>query len=190
MEMQGLSDEDLVAVVSYLRTQAPVKNAVPDHQYNLLGKIVKATVLANPVSFSAPPPQQSPRGATVMNGSYLAGAVANCFSCHTPRNHNTGALEGPLNAGATGFTDPDTPDRTWSPPNLTPDPKTGRTGRMTEEQFVARMRAGRIIPGSPMPWQAYARMTDDDLRAIYRFLKSQPPVEREVGPAFVMVTKK
>ena len=53
---------------------------------------------------------------------------------------------------------------TWSPPNLTSDPETGRTGRMTEDEFVARFRAGRVIPGSPMPWQALGRMEEDDLR--------------------------
>src|SRR5262245_55361246 len=41
MEMQGLSDDDLVAVVSYLRSVPPVKNPVPPHYFNLLGKVVK-----------------------------------------------------------------------------------------------------------------------------------------------------
>ena len=49
MEMQGLSDEDLVAVVSYLRSQTPVRNVVPMHTYSLLGKVVRATVLSKPV---------------------------------------------------------------------------------------------------------------------------------------------
>jgi len=71
----------------------------------------------------------------------------------------------------------------WAPPNLTPDPKTGVTARLTEDQFVARFRAGRILPGSPMPWQAFSRMAEDDLRAIYRFLKSLPPHENDTGPA-------
>ena len=34
-----------------------------------------------------------------------------------------------------------------------------------------------------MPWNAFARMTDDDLRAIYRYLKSVPPVDRDPGPS-------
>lgn len=38
MEMQGLSDDDLVAVVSYLRTQAPVHNVVPQHSFNVPGQ--------------------------------------------------------------------------------------------------------------------------------------------------------
>ena len=185
MEVQGLSDEDLVAVVSYLRTQPPVHNPVPDHHYNLLGRIVRATVLANPVGPKFPPPHQSPRGATVENGRYLAGSVANCWACHTARNPNTGELTGPLYGGTKAYTDDNDPGRTWSPPNLTPDPKTGRSAIFTEDQFVARFRAGTVIPGSPMPWQAFRLMTDDDIRAIYRFLKTLPPVENDAGPPFV-----
>ena len=62
MEMQGLADDDLLAVVSYLRSQAPVRNAVPAHQFTLLGKVVKATVLAKPVGPATPPPARAPRG--------------------------------------------------------------------------------------------------------------------------------
>jgi len=49
MEVQGLADDDLEAVVSYLRTQAPVHHIVPPHQTTLLGKVVKATFLSHPV---------------------------------------------------------------------------------------------------------------------------------------------
>lgn len=180
MEMQGLSDDDLVAIVSYLRSQPPVSNAVPMHQYSLLGKIVRATVLANPVGPTSPPPTRAPHGPTVENGRYLAGAVANCWSCHTQRNMNTGALMG---ARFSGSTDMGETDQIWAPPNLTPDPKTGRLVPMTEDDFVARLHAGRVIPGSPMPWDAYRGFHEDDLRAIYRFLMTLPPVEHETGPA-------
>jgi mono/diheme cytochrome c family protein len=183
MEMQGLSDEDLLAVVSYLRTQAPVRNDVPWHSYTVLGKVVKATVLANPVGPRSTPPAVSPRGATVENGRYLAAAVATCQGCHTRRNLATGDLIGPEFSGTDRFTDDADPSRVWAPPNLTPDPKTGVTARVTEDQFVARFRAGRILPGSPMPWQAYSRMSEEDLRAIYRFLRTLPPHEYDPGPA-------
>ena len=173
-------------MISYLRVQPPVHNPVPDHHFNLLGNIVRATVLANPVGPKAPPPQQSPRGATVEAGAYLAGAVANCWACHTQRNPNTGELTGTLYGGSTEFQDDFDRSRSWNPPNLTPGPKTGRSAIFTEDQFVARFRAGRVIPGSPMPWQAFRRMTDDDIRAIYRFLRTLPPVENDVGPPFVM----
>lgn len=183
MELQGLSDEDLVAVVSYLRSQPPVHNLVPMHRYSLLGKVVKATVLANPVGPTGTPLATSPHGATVENGRYLVESVALCWACHTQRDEKTGALTGPRFGGATNFTDPGDPGHVWAPPNITRDATTGRLGRLSEDQFIERFRAGRILPGSPMPWQGFQKMNDEDLRAMYRYLKSVPPVTRDVGPA-------
>jgi len=185
MEMQGLADDDLVAVVSYLRTLPPVENPVPSHHYTILGRIVRATVLAKPVGPATPPPAHAPHGPTVENGRYLAESVALCWACHTKRSQMTGALTGPRYAGASGVRESDDPDHSWAPPNLTSDPETGRLGALSEEQFVARFRQGRLIPRSPMPWQAFARMSDDDIRAIYRYLKSLPPVKNDVGPPVV-----
>ncbi|HEX9580452.1 MAG TPA: c-type cytochrome [Gemmatimonadales bacterium] len=187
MEMQGLADDDLAAVVSYLRTLPPVRNPVPDHAFTLLGKIVKATALANPVGPAEPPPARAPRGATLENGRYLAESVSLCWACHTQRSQMTGALTGPRYGGTTGFLEPADPGHSWSPPNITADPETGRLGRMSEEQFVARFRAGRLLPGSPMPWQAFARLAEDDLRAIYRYLMSVPPAMNDVGPPVVNI---
>ena len=182
MEMQGLSDEDLVAVVSYLRTQPPVHHLVPAHSYNLLGAIVKATILANPVGPSQRPPKTSPRGATVENGRYLVESVGLCWACHTQRDEKTGALTGPRFGGSTEFKESGDPTHIWAPPNITSDPATGRLGKMTEDDFVNRFHGGRLIEHSPMPWQGFSRMSEDDLRAMYKYLKSLPPVSRDVGP--------
>lgn len=189
MEIQGLSDDDLVAVVSYLRTQPPVHHDVPMHQYNLLGSIVKATVLANPVGPRETPLKHSPRGATIENGRYLAESAALCWACHTQRNMATGALVGPRYGGAIAFEQSADHKYSWSPPNITSDP-TGRLGSMTEDEFVTRFRAGRLIEGSPMPWPSFGHMAEDDVRAIYRYLKSLPPVKRDVGPPKVEVKQK
>lgn len=189
MEMQGLSDDDLVAVVSYLRTQPPMHNVVPAQYYNLLGRVVKATLLANPVGPSSPPPTRAPHGASVETGRYLVESVALCWACHTERDQKTGALTGPRFGGTKGFTESDDPAHSWSPPNITSDPETGRLGKMTEDQFVARFRQARIIPGSPMPWQAFSRMAEEDLRAIYMYLKTVPQVKRDNGPVEANVAK-
>ena len=189
MEMQGLADDDLRAVVSYLRTQPAVHNPVPPHHYSVLGKVVRATVVSKPVGPSAPPPSQAPRGASIETGKYLVESVALCWSCHTERSQMSGALTGPRFGGTKGFKEPDDPTHTWSPPNITSDPETGRLGKMSEDQFVARFRQGRVIPGSPMPWQAFSRMNEEDLRAIYRYLESVPPVKRDVGPPVVELGK-
>jgi len=188
MEMQGLSDEDLVAVVSYLRSQAPVRNVVPMHTYSLLGKVVRATVLSKPVGPRETPPVATPHGATVENGRYLVESVALCGACHTQRNMMTGAFTGPHLGGATGF-EKDSTGHSWSPPNITADPTTGRAGMMNEDGFVARFRAGRIFAHSPMPWEGFRNLSDDDVRAIYRYLKTVTPVHQDVGPPEVMAKK-
>ena len=189
MEMQGLADDDLRAVVSYLRTQPPVHNVVPPHHYNLLGKVVRATVLSKPVGPPATPLAQSPRGASVETGRYLVESVALCWSCHTECSQMTGAFTGPRYGGTRNFKEIDDPTHSWSPPNITSDPETGRLGKMSEDQFVARFRQGRVLPGSPMPWQAFSRMNEEDLRAIYRYLRTVPPVKRDNGPAVVNTGK-
>jgi cytochrome c553 len=65
-------------------------------------------------------------------------------------------------------------------PNLTPDKATG-LGSWTPEMFVAALRTGKhrgdgrpILP--PMPWQMYQGMKEDDLRAMFAYLQSLPPV--------------
>lgn len=50
---------------------------------------------------------------------------------------------------------------------------------------MARFRAGSAFPLA-MPWEAYGRMSDDDLRAILRYLRSLEPVEYDVGPSVRM----
>jgi mono/diheme cytochrome c family protein len=187
MEFQGLSDEDLVAVVSYLESQPPVRNPVPMHQYTTLGKVIKATVFSKPTGPRETPPVQSPRGATVENGRYLVESVGLCGACHTQRNMQTGAFEGPPLGGSPGFEQ--SHGMRWSPPNITAHPDSGRLGRMTEDEFVARFRAGRVLPHSPMPWQGLSRMEEDDLRAIYRYIKTVPPSSRDVGPSMVELGK-
>jgi mono/diheme cytochrome c family protein len=186
MELQGLSDEDLVAVVSYLRSQPAVHNLVPAHRYSLLGNVVKATVLANPVGPSATPPKATPQGRSIENGRYLVESVGLCWACHTQRDMKTGALAGPRFGGASGLEEPSDPLHLWAPPNITSDSTTGRLAQLTEDEFVARFHAGRILPGSPMPWQGFQRMDEADLRAMYLYLKSVPPVTRDVGPAMTL----
>lgn len=68
--------------------------------------------------------------------------------------------------------------------NLTPDEVTG-IGAWLESSFIAAMRNGRhlgtgrpILP--PMPWQDLGKMTDDDLKAIFAYLKSIKPINNMV----------
>ena len=71
--------------------------------------------------------------------------------------------------------------------NLTPDSETG-FGVYSEEAFIKALRTGKhmgtgrpIMP--PMPWPEYGKMTDDDLKAIYAYLQTIPPVRNRVPEA-------
>ena len=67
-------------------------------------------------------------------------------------------------------------------PNLTPDATTGIIASWSEDQLVARFRRGRVHAGSIMPWEGFQGLTDDDVRSLYRYLRSLAPVENDVGP--------
>jgi mono/diheme cytochrome c family protein len=180
MPFANLSDEDLVAVLSFLRTQPPVRNPVVTQEPNLLGHIVKAFVL-KPVGPSEPVPHSVPPAATVAYGRYLAHSVANCVGCHTMRDLRTGAFTGPVLGGGLDFVSDLDPRLHLVSPNLTPAARTGKITGWTEEVFMARFRTGRGAEGSPMPWSSFGRLSDNDLQAVYRYLRSLPPVEHDTG---------
>ena len=172
MEYHELSDADIMALVSFLRSQPAVRHPVPDHALNLLGKAVMAFAI-KPVGPNGKPPAESPApGPTLERGEYLVSAVANCAGCHTQRSMVTGAYTGPRLAGGSPMEAGDKAHTKLVPPDITANPGTGRAATWSEDEFVARFRAGERIPGSPMPWQAFRRITDDDMRAIYRYLRS------------------
>lgn len=178
MQAQNLSDEDLVAVMSFLRSQKPVRNETGGRKLNILGKAIVAFAI-KPVGPSGAVPARTPAHGTEESGEYLANAVAGCAACHTKRNLLTGAFESPRFSG--GMTFPLDENRVIVTPNLTPA-RAGRITSWTEEQFVGRFGAGVGIPGTHMPWRQYQSMTEDDLRAIYRYLRSLEPIERDPGP--------
>jgi mono/diheme cytochrome c family protein len=171
MEYHELSDADLVALVSFLRTQPAVRHPVPDHDLNLLGKAVMAFAIKPVGPTGTPPAESPPSGPTLARGEYLVTAVANCAGCHTQRSMVTGEYTGRRLAGGAPMEAGDKAHTKLVPPDITGD-STGRAAVWTEDEFVARFHAGVRIPGSPMPWQAFRRITDDDARAIYRYLRS------------------
>jgi mono/diheme cytochrome c family protein len=176
----AMSDEDLTAIISYLRVQTPVEAKRPYYSLGFLGKVVMLDL--EPKSDS--PMAHVPEGSvSVERGKYLAEGPAACVLCHTPRDPLDGfAATGPLFSGENNADeDPYDSSQEIIPPNLTTDPTTGHIASWTEDAFIARFRAGRVVKGSKMPWDAYQRMTDEDLKSLYRFLKSLPPTKHHVG---------
>jgi mono/diheme cytochrome c family protein len=78
--------------------------------------------------------------------------------------------------------------------NLTPDQNTG-LGIWTEDMFMRAIREGRhmgtsrpILP--PMPWQAVRNLNDEDLRAVFAYLKTVPPITNHVPDPIALTMAK
>lgn len=191
MPFWNMADDDLVAVVSYLRSCEPVSNQVQDPNWTFMGKMVRTFApLFEPVYNPSPPVHAPPMAPTIERGEYLAHYVTNCVGCHTERDHATYEAIGPEFAGGMEFEplpelnlqlgmDPDLWVRS---PNLTPSPNSALNRFKTLDNWIARFRNGRIIMISPMDWGPFSRMTDEDLEALWRYFNNLEPVENEIGP--------
>jgi mono/diheme cytochrome c family protein len=183
MAFQDISDDDLTAIISFLRAQEPVTNAVPPNEYRFLGKALLTLGMLKPAG-----PTKSIKSvvkdSTIEYGSYIANSVANCVGCHTDRDMKTGEFIGEPFAG--GFTMEAEPFAVlhkgykYVTPNLTPDAGTGIMTDWSEEQFISRMKGGRVFEGSPMPWEAFATIDEVDIKALYLYLQSLDPVPNEI----------
>jgi mono/diheme cytochrome c family protein len=158
-----LSDEDLGALIAFLRTLPPVDNELPA---NALGPLGRYDILKTPdewlsalaIPHDQPRPASVAPGVTAAYGQYLTGLI--CIICH-------GAdLAGNTEMGAGA--------------NLTP---AGNLSRWTEEQFITALRTGQRPNDKPineelMPLSLIQNeITDDELRAIWLYLQTLPPVE-------------
>ena len=164
---RGLGDEDLKAIVAFLRTVPAVDNVVPASTY----RIPLPPAYGPPVeSVTAPE-----RGVTVAYGGYLAGPVAHCMECHTPMGPQGPMLDTHLGAGGFEFHGP------WG---------TSIASNLTSHEDglaaygdadLAKMITEGIRPdGSrmnpPMPYGHFKAFTPDDLQAVILYLRSLPPI--------------
>lgn len=174
MPFANLSDEDLTAILSFLRAQKPIRNEVPKNEMNFLGKAVLA-FLHEPQGPAGTPPATVKREVSAQYGKYLAESVGNCIKCHTKVDMRTGELAGVPFAGGGEHPSESDPTKIYVSPNLTPDERWGWLEGWSEDAFVARFQAGPVHRDSPMPWRTFSSVNDDDARALYRYLRSLPP---------------
>lgn len=171
----AMSDRDAYAVARYLQTLPPVRNELRNH-HSLAFFFGKAFVKPITSPVAGPPP----RAPSAEYGGYLARHVALCADCHTPRG---GLQSAPKMSRLFAGTDHPPKDFPANPANLTPDSATG-IGEWSEGDFIRTIRAGTSPQGhhlNPfMPWHQLGRMSDDDLRAIYLYLRTLPPIRNQV----------
>ena len=171
--------EDMKAIIAYLRTLAPIKNEVPESKADFPMNFILHTIPQKP-AFTKKPDTSD----VLAYGSYLV-TMASCEECHTPAEKGK-KLIGMNFAGGFKF---QMPGGTLLAPNITPSPTTG-IGNWTKEQFIARFKSaldsnftrkvGEKDFNTIMPWTMYATMTENDLSAIYAYLKTVPSVENKI----------
>lgn len=159
----NLSDEDLGAIIAYIKQLPPVNRTMERPHFGPVGRALLSTGKLN--LFVAPKTPdwkkvaEVPAAPTAEYGAYIT-RVTGCQGCHGS------GLSGGGVAGPPGL-----------PPaaNLTP----AGLGTWAEADFVRAMREGKRPDGSSinefMPWRAFGRMNDDELRALWLYLQSVPP---------------
>ena len=162
---------------------------------------------SQPAPKDATAPAAAPAQTPAERGKVLV-QVGGCHDCHTTKKDNAPDMSTMLSGHPAGIKLPAAPKvpagspwiiqttgtlTAWTGPwgttfaaNLTPDPDTGlKSSAWSEDAFLKAMKTGKhigtgrdILP--PMPWQMYSALGDDDLKAIWAYLQTIPPVKNEV----------
>lgn len=175
-----MAKKDVYSIIAYLRTLDPIDSTVPPRKLNLPSMAVLGPLPSGDLSNNSVPPPSDP----VKYGEYLV-TIASCSECHTPRNQQGMPQFDKMFSGGFVFT---TPFFKVAVANITPDSATG-IGTWTEESFVNKFKTNsapdkvNANPGREntiMPWAMYGRMDEEDLKAIYAYLRSLKPVSNKV----------
>jgi mono/diheme cytochrome c family protein len=165
-----MSDEDLASVIVYIRSLPPIRNPLPRTDIHFPVKYLVRGV-PQPVTEAV----QADLSTPVSRGEYVVN-LSVCSECHTPlkRGRPDSAMK---YAGGQVF---DLSGKVVSP-NITPD-ATG-IGNYTEDVFVKALRTGYVGKrqlNTVMPWQFYGGQSDEDLEAMYVYLRTLPPIAHRV----------
>ena len=175
-----MDKEDILSIVSYLRSIAPSSNVVPETELNFPVNLINRT-LPKQANFQKIPAEKD----SVNYGAYLVN-VAGCVDCHSKTDKGQ-VIAGTEFGGGMEFK---FPDGTLTSPNITMH-KTNGIGSWSKEAFVQRFKmysdstyqpeaVGLSVNNTPMPWSMYTRMKTKDLEAIYTYLNSLKPKDNKV----------
>jgi Cytochrome c len=171
---KDMSDEDLASVIVYERSLKPVRHPLPPTEIIFPVKYLIRSV-PEPIDKPVPEPDQSN---AVSRGQYLV-EMASCITCHTPVDDKMQLLPGMDFSGGRVLEGP------WgkvASANLTPDPS--GIPHYSQEMFIKTIRTGAVNGvrqlNQVMPWHRLRGMTDDDLAAIFAYLRTLKPVRHRV----------
>jgi hypothetical protein len=177
-DFSHLSDEDVASVIVYLRSLPPVRIERPK---TLMPKEATQNLRPLPPVDHVPEPNPADR---VSYGHYLVTA-GQCRWCHSPVDAKGDSLPGMDFSGGHTFSGPfglkGAKIADLATLNLTSDPS--GISYFDEAMFVKALRTGHVGArqlSALMPWSYFRNLTDDDLKAIFAYLRSVPPVKHRV----------
>jgi hypothetical protein len=168
-----MPDEDLASVVVYLRSLPPVRNPLPKTEIIFP---VKYLIRNAPQPITAPVPQPD-LSDPVKRGAFLVNLIG-CADCHTPIDNHHNPIPGMEFSGGQIIA---LPSGKVASANLTPDPS--GIPYYDEALFIKTMRTGSVGArelNDAMPWMILGKMTDQDLAAMFAYLKTLKPVTHHV----------
>lgn len=175
-----LSDDDALAIVAYLRTIPPVKNAGGPTEVKFP---VSMFIRAVPAPLLTPPPPAPAATDKKARGEWLL-QVSSCHDCHDSFDSKRRPIAGKAFGGGAAF---NTEKGTFYASNISSDPASG-IGSYTDDDLRRVFDEGKGKAGRPlyvMPWSYYSGMTKDDKEAIIFALRQQPAVQNMVPAAIV-----
>jgi mono/diheme cytochrome c family protein len=174
-----MSDSDVAALWSYLKTVKPVKKSVDVNQLHFPFNLRVMMVGWDMMFFDANAHAEDPAKSAAWNrGAYLVNGPAHCGACHSPKNL-FGADKGPLTGAVL---------QGWYAPDLTSDRNAG-LGRWSITDIVDYLQTGRnthSIASGPMAEaveNSTSQMSDADLNAVAVYLKDLPASRGNGGAA-------
>jgi hypothetical protein len=165
---KNLSDEDLASVVVYLRALAPIRNPLPLSKVNFP---VNYMVRSAPEPVTSP--VESPASDALARGKYMVELGCGCHSVNENLPHAGGEnLTGPWGSVVSA--------------NITPDPS--GISYYNEATFITTLRTGYVKArklNSIMPFGEFKNLSDDDLKAMFAYLRTVPPIKHRVDNTLV-----
>jgi len=167
---RNMSDEDLASVVAYLRSIPPVRNPLPRMKVRF-PFILVARGIPRPLTTAVVQPDMSD---PVKRGDYIT-KIAECFSCHECEDRNQRSH--PFAGGQVFDDDPSGP---VAAANLPPDPS--GISYYDQATFIRALRTGRVGARElkVMPWKRWGKVSDEDLGAIFAYLRTVTRVKHRV----------
>lgn len=190
MTFPSMSDEDIAAVISFLRSDAPQVQPSPNRQppadlsliFKMLTKLIFKPDAYPEKTIVAPPPTDQ-----LAYGRYLATAKWYCFDCHSASFETNNKVEPEKSPGYCAGGNPvaDKENNIVNSANITPDPETG-IGSWTLDEFGQAVRFGKRPDGKNLRHQMppMTLLTDEEVAAIWTYLQTVPPVKNAVERNF------